>query len=50
MVEKEDLRGPYYLSTPDPASYPWKVLLKNSDDPENPNPKIRIKEVSIDTL
>jgi hypothetical protein len=50
MVEKEELRGPYYLSTPDPASYPWKVLLKNSDDPENPNPTIRIKEVSIDTL
>lgn len=50
MVEKEDLRGPYYLSTPDPASYPWKVLLKNSNNSDNPNPKIRIKEVSIDTL
>lgn len=50
MVNEDELRGPYYLSTPEPASYPWKVLLKNSNDSETPNPKIRIKEVSIDTL
>ncbi|WP_291857441.1 DUF4270 family protein [Marinilabilia sp.] len=49
MIEKEDLRGPYYISTPDPASYPWKVLLKNSTNQETPAPKIRIKYVKIGT-
>ena len=49
MIEKEDLRGPYYISTPDPASYPWKVLLKNSTNQEKPQPQIRIRYVKIGT-
>lgn len=49
MIENEDLRGPYYLSTPDPASYPWKVLLKNSTNGEKPEPQIRVKYVKIQT-
>jgi hypothetical protein len=49
MVEKPELRGPYYLSTPDPVAYPWKVILKNSDDQDNPTPKIRLKYVKIQT-
>lgn len=49
MVEKPELRGPYYLSTPDPVSYPWKALLKNSDNQDSQSPKIRMKFVKIKT-
>ena len=49
MIEKPELRGPYYLSTPDPVAYPWKVILKNAPDRESPSPEIRLKYVKIQT-
>jgi hypothetical protein len=52
MVKKPELRGPYYLSFTDPASYtfstfPWRVVLKNSEENEDLSPQFRIKYVTI---
>lgn len=54
MVKKPELRGPYYLSFTDPASYtfsifPWRVVLKNNNnvDIEDQSPQFRIKYVTI---
>lgn len=48
MVEKPELRGPYYLAPYSSSSFPWRVILKNqASADENARPALRIKYVFI---
>jgi hypothetical protein len=47
MVEKPELRGPYYLTPYNTTFYPWRVVLKNNPLAEKPVPYLRIKYVSV---
>ncbi|WP_010420685.1 DUF4270 family protein [Anaerophaga thermohalophila] len=47
MVEKPELRGPYYLAPYNTTSYPWRVVLKNNPYSENAVPYLRVKYVSV---
>ncbi|MGQ1891756.1 DUF4270 family protein [Thermophagus sp. OGC60D27] len=50
MVEKPELRGPYYLAPYNASSFPWRTILKNhtpsSDDSET-GPTLRVKYVFV---
>jgi len=49
MVEKPELRGPYYLAPYNASSFPWRVILKNDSDSDDSSlrPALRIKYISV---
>lgn len=52
MVEKPELRGPYYLSIARPENYefgvfPWRTILINNQEGDDYSPRFNIKYVTI---
>lgn len=49
MVEDPELRGPYFLGSPETDSFSWRVAFLNNQSEESLTPELRIKYINIDT-
>ncbi|MFO8000588.1 MAG: DUF4270 family protein [Marinilabilia sp.] len=48
MVENPELRGPYYLASPQPVSDIRRIMLLNNSSGEDITPHLQVKYVNID--